>query len=113
MAREHVWGEVSRWPSLRFANAFPVSFCEELDTDPVFNNKTALSVLVRNYRFELRDGADTRFEMGRMILQRLKVVGEEGCCVPLRIRRVEKRGLVDIFTFRYLPVIVINFRALG
>jgi hypothetical protein len=52
-----------------------MSLCEELDTDPVFNNKTALSVLVRNYRFELRDGADTRFEMGRMILQRLKVVG--------------------------------------
>jgi hypothetical protein len=89
MARGHVWGELSRWLSLRSANPFPVSLCEELDTDPVFNDKAALSVLVRNYTFELRDGVDTQFEMGRTILPRPKVVGEEGCRMPLRIRRVE------------------------
>ncbi|KIM79200.1 hypothetical protein PILCRDRAFT_10611 [Piloderma croceum F 1598] len=51
--------------------------------------KATLSVLVRNYTFELRDGPDTEFEMGKTILPRPKVSGEDGCRMPLRIRRVD------------------------
>jgi len=51
--------------------------------------KATLSVLIRNYAFELRDGPDTKFEIRRMMLPRPKVSGEEGCRVPLRVRRVD------------------------
>lgn len=51
--------------------------------------QAVLSVLVRNYAFELRDGTDTEFVMGRGVLPRPKVAGEEGCCLPLLVRRVE------------------------
>ncbi|KZP25791.1 cytochrome P450 [Athelia psychrophila] len=51
--------------------------------------KAVLSVLIRYYTFELRDGPDTKFDMGRGILPRPKVAGEDGCCLPLRVRRVE------------------------
>ena len=52
-------------------------------------SQAILSVLIRHFAFELRDGPDTKFEMGRVILPRPKVAGEEGCCLPLRVRRVE------------------------
>jgi cytochrome P450 len=51
--------------------------------------KAALSVLIRNYVIELRDGPETKFELGRAILPRPRLVGEEGCCIPLRVRRLE------------------------
>ncbi|KZP25792.1 cytochrome P450 [Athelia psychrophila] len=51
--------------------------------------KAVLSVLIRNYTFELPDGPDTEFDLGRGILPRPKVAGEEGCRLPLRVRRVE------------------------
>ncbi|KIM74463.1 hypothetical protein PILCRDRAFT_828166 [Piloderma croceum F 1598] len=51
--------------------------------------KATLSVLIRNYVFKLQDGLDTKVEVGRVIRQRPKVVGEEECCTPLCIRRVE------------------------
>ncbi|KAF7976119.1 hypothetical protein HWV62_7559 [Athelia sp. TMB] len=50
--------------------------------------KAILSVLIRHFAFELRDGPESKFEMGRGILPRPKVAGEEGCCLPLRVRRV-------------------------
>ncbi|KAG1901457.1 cytochrome P450 [Suillus fuscotomentosus] len=51
--------------------------------------KTVLSVLVKNFVFEMRDGPDTPVEVARGILPRPRVVGEDGTGVPLRIRRYE------------------------
>ncbi|KAH7890187.1 cytochrome P450 [Phlebopus sp. FC_14] len=51
--------------------------------------KSVLSVLVKNFVFELRDGAETKIEMGRGMLMRPRVVGEEGTRMPLRVRRYE------------------------
>ncbi|KAG1729809.1 cytochrome P450 [Suillus lakei] len=49
--------------------------------------KTVLSVLVKNFMFEMRDGPDTPVELVRGILPRPRVVGEDGIGVPLRVRR--------------------------
>ncbi|KAG1750208.1 cytochrome P450 [Suillus lakei] len=51
--------------------------------------KTVLSVLVKNFVFEMRDGPDTPVELVRGILPRPRVVGEDGIGVPLRVRRFE------------------------
>ncbi|KAF8838205.1 cytochrome P450 [Paxillus ammoniavirescens] len=51
--------------------------------------KTVLSVLVKNFVFELRDGPETKLEIGRGILPRPKLVGENGTKTPLRVRRFE------------------------
>ncbi|KAG1818536.1 cytochrome P450 [Suillus subaureus] len=51
--------------------------------------KTVLSVLVKNFVFEMRDGPDTPVEIARGILPRPRVVGEDGIGVPLRVRRYE------------------------
>ncbi|KIJ12890.1 hypothetical protein PAXINDRAFT_14252 [Paxillus involutus ATCC 200175] len=51
--------------------------------------KTVLSVLVKNFVFELRDGPETKLEIGRGILPRPKLVGEVGTKTPLRVRRFE------------------------
>ncbi|EGN92321.1 hypothetical protein SERLA73DRAFT_117507 [Serpula lacrymans var. lacrymans S7.3] len=51
--------------------------------------KAVLSVLVRNFTFEMRDGPDTKVELARGFFRRPTIVGGEGCRVPLRVRRVE------------------------
>ncbi|PCH41707.1 cytochrome P450 [Wolfiporia cocos MD-104 SS10] len=51
--------------------------------------KAVLSVLIRNYAFEFRDGPGTKIETVRGILPRPSVAGEKGARVPLRIRRLE------------------------
>ncbi|KAF7331038.1 Cytochrome P450 [Mycena venus] len=51
--------------------------------------KAALSVLIRNYIFELPDGPETKIETHIAIVPRPKVAGENGAKVPLRVRRVE------------------------
>jgi hypothetical protein len=51
--------------------------------------QATLSVLVRNYAFELRDGPDTKIEIGRVLGLRPKIVGEDECRMPLRVRRVD------------------------
>jgi cytochrome P450 len=51
--------------------------------------KTVLSVLVKNFVFEMRDGPDTPVETARGIFPRPRVVGEDGIGVPLRVRRCE------------------------
>ncbi|KAG1882703.1 cytochrome P450 [Suillus subluteus] len=51
--------------------------------------KTVLSVLVKNFVFEMRDGPDTQVEIARGIFPRPRVVGEAGIGVPLRVRRYE------------------------
>ncbi|KAI6015903.1 cytochrome P450 [Pisolithus microcarpus] len=51
--------------------------------------KVVLSVLVRSFVFEMRDGPDAKVEVGRELLQRPKLVGEVGTKVPLRVRRYE------------------------
>ncbi|KAF9224554.1 cytochrome P450 [Gyrodon lividus] len=47
--------------------------------------KIVLSVLVKNFVLELRDGLETKLEMGRGLLPRPKIVGEEGTKVPFRV----------------------------
>lgn len=51
--------------------------------------KAVMSVLVKNFVFEMRDGPNTRVEFGRGMLPRPRIVGEEGTDVPLRVRRNE------------------------
>jgi Cytochrome P450 len=51
--------------------------------------QTVLSVLVKNFVFEMQDGPDTPIEVARGVLPRPRVVGEDGTGVPLRIRRYE------------------------
>jgi cytochrome P450 len=51
--------------------------------------KVVLSVLVKNFVFEMRDGLDTPLEVVSGIFPRPRVVGEDGIGVPLRVRRYE------------------------
>ncbi|KAG6849383.1 hypothetical protein H0H93_008938 [Arthromyces matolae] len=51
--------------------------------------KAALSVIIRNYAFELPDGPETKIERHRSILPRPKVAGEKGANVPMKVRRVD------------------------
>ncbi|KAI5117518.1 hypothetical protein M0805_009526 [Coniferiporia weirii] len=51
--------------------------------------KSVLSVLVRNYVFDMRDGPGTKVEMVPGVLPRPKVMSEEGYAVPMRVRRVD------------------------
>ncbi|KAG0700467.1 cytochrome P450 [Suillus ampliporus] len=51
--------------------------------------KVIVSVLVKNFIFEMRDGPGTQVEMVKGILPRPRVVGEDGTRVPLRVRRYE------------------------
>ena len=43
-------------------------------------------MLVKNFVFELRDGVDSKIEIGRGVLPRPKIAGAVGCEVPLRVR---------------------------
>ncbi|KAG0695669.1 cytochrome P450 [Suillus ampliporus] len=51
--------------------------------------KTVLSLLVKNFVLEMRDGPDTQVEVARGLLPRPRVVGEDGIGVPLHVRRYE------------------------
>ncbi|KZT67044.1 cytochrome P450 [Daedalea quercina L-15889] len=51
--------------------------------------KAVLSVLIRHYAFELRDGPETKVEIRRGILPRPSIAGEEGARLPLRVRRLD------------------------
>ncbi|KAI5986036.1 cytochrome P450 [Pisolithus orientalis] len=51
--------------------------------------KVVLSVLMKNYVLEMRDGPNTKIEMGRALSVRPKVAGEQGARLPLRVRRYE------------------------
>ncbi|KAG2132746.1 cytochrome P450 [Suillus clintonianus] len=51
--------------------------------------KTVLSVLVKNFVFEMRDGPNTWVEVVRGILPRPRVVGEDSTGVPLKVRRYQ------------------------
>ena len=46
-------------------------------------------MLVRNYIFEARDGPETKIVLGKRVAFRPRVEGEEGCRVPIRVRRVD------------------------
>ncbi|KAF8123206.1 cytochrome P450 [Boletus edulis] len=48
--------------------------------------KAVLTVLVKNYVFELRDGVNSKIEIGRGVFPRPKLAGEVGCQLPLRAR---------------------------
>ncbi|KAI6037500.1 cytochrome P450 [Pisolithus marmoratus] len=47
--------------------------------------KMVLSVVIKNFVLEMRDGPDTKIEIARGIVLRPKVAGEDGIKVPLRI----------------------------
>ncbi|KAI5992708.1 cytochrome P450 [Pisolithus albus] len=49
--------------------------------------KTVLSVVIKNFVLEMRDGLDTKVEVERGITLRPKVAGEEGIKVPMKIRQ--------------------------
>ena len=72
---------------------FKVSECDRLGalSDRLIlikpNVQAGLSVLLRNFVFEMRDGPETKIEMVSTILPRPKVVGEEGYATPLRVKR--------------------------
>jgi hypothetical protein len=51
--------------------------------------QAVLSVLVKSFVFEMRDGPETKVEIVRGILPRPRIVGEDGIGVPLRVRRYE------------------------
>ncbi|KAI6154113.1 cytochrome P450 [Pisolithus tinctorius] len=51
--------------------------------------KAVLSVLVKSFTFEMRDGPNTQIELCRGILPRPRIVGEEGTAMPLRVTRYE------------------------
>lgn len=51
--------------------------------------QAVLSVLIRNYAFDMRDGPETKIDSVMTILPRPKVAGEEGYAMPMRVRRVE------------------------
>jgi hypothetical protein len=50
--------------------------------------KVLLSTLIRNYKFELPDGPETKIEHYMSALVRPMVAGQEGPNVPLVVRRV-------------------------
>jgi len=52
--------------------------------------KAALSVLIRNFTFELPDGVETKLDFHLGILTRPKVAGEAGAAVPMRVRQVRR-----------------------
>ncbi|THG99618.1 hypothetical protein EW145_g7233 [Phellinidium pouzarii] len=54
--------------------------------------KSVLSVLIRNYVFDMRDGPETKIDVITTILPRPKVVGEQGYAMPMRkaLRRSRK-----------------------
>ncbi|KIJ58837.1 hypothetical protein HYDPIDRAFT_33751 [Hydnomerulius pinastri MD-312] len=51
--------------------------------------KAVLSVLIRNYAFEFKDGPGTKTDLAGGVMPRPKIAGEEGSRVPLRVRRIE------------------------
>ncbi|KAI6169881.1 cytochrome P450 [Pisolithus thermaeus] len=48
--------------------------------------KMVLSMAIRNFVLEMKDGPDTKVELSRGLTVRPKIAGEEGIRVPLRIR---------------------------
>ena len=50
--------------------------------------QAVLSVLVRNFAFELRDGPETKIKTKVAIMSRPTIEGEEGTQFPLRVRRL-------------------------
>ena len=53
------------------------------------NFQAVVSVLVRNFSFELPHGPETKLDRHRSFIVRPKVAGEEGPRVPLVVTRVE------------------------
>ncbi|KAH6890097.1 cytochrome P450 [Coprinopsis sp. MPI-PUGE-AT-0042] len=53
------------------------------------NFKATLSVMIRNFAFELPQGPETAIGRHRGVLPRPKIEGEEGPRVPLKVRKLE------------------------
>ena len=54
---------------------------------PSNRNQAVLSVLIRNFKLEFRDGPETKLGIAGGILPRPKILGEEGSRVPLLVTR--------------------------
>jgi len=50
--------------------------------------QSVLSVLIRNFSFELVNGPETKLDKHTSILPRPKVAGERGAALPMRVRQV-------------------------
>jgi hypothetical protein len=50
--------------------------------------QAVLSVLIRNFSFELVNGPETELDRHVSILPRPKVTGEQGAALPMRVRQV-------------------------
>lgn len=44
---------------------------------------------MKDFVFEMRDGPETQVEIGRGVLLRPKLVGEDGTRIPLRVSRYD------------------------
>ena len=55
------------------------------------NTQAILSVLIRNYTFELRDGLSVKVDEVPAIIPRPKIAGEDGYAMPMRVRRADYR----------------------
>ena len=51
--------------------------------------QAVICVLIKNFKFEFKDGPDTKFEIKRAILPRPRIAGAGGTKLPLKVRRVE------------------------
>ena len=51
--------------------------------------QAVLGVLIKNYRFELPDGPETKIEYCRGVLPRPRVAGQQGANVPMHVRRAD------------------------
>ncbi|KAG6811698.1 hypothetical protein H0H92_006205 [Tricholoma furcatifolium] len=71
---------------VRLFGIVPSSYVKLMDISVVFL-KVVLSVLIRNYTFDLPDGPNTKIEIHRSILPGPKI-GKDGVKVPMRVRRV-------------------------
>ena len=53
----------------------------------IFALKSVLSILIRNYVFDMRDGPETKIKEITTILPRPTIEGEPGYAMPMRVRR--------------------------
>ncbi|KAG6375251.1 cytochrome P450 [Boletus reticuloceps] len=105
-----VWGEdakvfnPSRWLEGNHGNSgIPAKAKEDMSGKnfAVIEFKAVLSVLVKNFVFELRDGQETKIEMGRGFLPRPRVAGEVGCKTPLRVKPYTGHHQVELYRSEY------------
>ena len=66
---------------------FKVSFIVAAQLRLRWFSQAVLSVLVKAFVFEMRDGPKTEVELGWGLIRRPKIAGEVGTKLPLRVKR--------------------------